>query len=175
MNDFPVHVALPTISPVPLSVPPAPSLARTTRPRYRCACCIPRSAFLQLLQDVRDADHVPHWRVPAPITRPILWTCMAGAWQAQGLLSAVSPPVVGGTGHATPLVRRRGGRAAAGGGAECVLSGGRIFTADRTQLWCEALAIDAGRIVAIGTQADIEAWIGEHTEVIELDGRLVIP
>ena len=181
MNDFPVPVALPTIptiptiSPVPLSVPRAPSLARTTRPRHRCACCIPRSAFLQLLQDVRDADHVPDWRVPAPITRPILWTCMAGAWQAQGLLSAVSPPVVGGAGHATPLVRRRGGRAAAGGGAERVLSGGRIFTADRAQLWCEALAIDAGRIVAIGTQADIEAWIGEHTEVIELEGRLVIP
>ena len=110
MNDFPVPVALPTIptiSPVPLSVPPAPSLARKTRPHYRCACCISRSAFLQLLQDVRDADHLPDWRVPAPITRPILWTCMAGAWQAQpqGTSEAVSPAVVDGAGHATPLVR----------------------------------------------------------------------
>ncbi|MNK82928.1 N-substituted formamide deformylase precursor [compost metagenome] len=169
------HAALPVTSPVAMPPLPAPSPAKKNSAHYRCACCIPRAAFLQLLHDVHRAAHDADWRQPAPLTRPMLWTCMAAAWQAQPLgLSGAALPAAGSDG-AAPLVRRRGGPSKAPGGAERVLSGGRIFTADRTHPWCEALAIDEGRIVATGTRAEIEAWIGERTEVIELQGRLVIP
>lgn len=53
---------------------------------------------------------------------------------------------------------------------------GKIATMDPAQPYVEALAARGGELVAVGSTADVEPWIGTETEVIELDsGQLAIP
>jgi predicted amidohydrolase YtcJ len=59
--------------------------------------------------------------------------------------------------------------------ADLVLRGGRIATMDATRSWATALAVRAGRIVAVGTDLAVEDLIGPSTRVIELRGRTVTP
>lgn len=59
--------------------------------------------------------------------------------------------------------------------AELVLTNARIYTVEEAQPWAEAIAIDGGEIVFVGAAEEAEAWIGEATEVLDLDGRLVLP
>ena len=59
--------------------------------------------------------------------------------------------------------------------ADLVLRGGKLATLEAASPQASAIAICAGRIVALGEQADIAAWIGPKTQVIELNGRRVIP
>lgn len=59
--------------------------------------------------------------------------------------------------------------------ADTVLSGGNILTVDDNFSTVEALAITDGRIVATGDAADIAKFVGDETDVIELDGKTVIP
>jgi predicted amidohydrolase YtcJ len=59
--------------------------------------------------------------------------------------------------------------------ADLVLRGGHVVTVDSTMPEAEAVAIRGHTILAVGTNAEIEAYIGSDTEVIELDGRLVVP
>jgi predicted amidohydrolase YtcJ len=59
--------------------------------------------------------------------------------------------------------------------AELVLRGGRIVTLDDRIPEAEALAVRDGRIVAIGTAADIAPYVGSSTEVIELHTRFAMP
>jgi predicted amidohydrolase YtcJ len=59
--------------------------------------------------------------------------------------------------------------------ADLVLTGGRIFTADAARTWAEALAVRAGRIVAVGGDRDVRPLVDAGTRVIELRGRTVTP
>jgi len=59
--------------------------------------------------------------------------------------------------------------------ADLVLRGGKIVTVDASLPEVQALAAKNGRIVALGTDAEIAAFIGDATRVIELDGNLAIP
>ena len=59
--------------------------------------------------------------------------------------------------------------------ADLILRGGKIVTVDPGHPEAEALAARGGRIIAVGTNAEIEPLRGPATEVIELGGRLVIP
>ena len=59
--------------------------------------------------------------------------------------------------------------------ADLVLLGGKIVTVDDADREVEALAARGGSIVALGTSAEIEAYVGDATEVVDLDGRLVVP
>jgi predicted amidohydrolase YtcJ len=59
--------------------------------------------------------------------------------------------------------------------ADLVLVGGDVITMDDTQPAASAIAIDRGRIVAVGNAASVQGWIGEGTRVVELDGRSVTP
>ncbi|HET7456111.1 MAG TPA: amidohydrolase [Gemmatimonadaceae bacterium] len=56
-----------------------------------------------------------------------------------------------------------------------ILTGGKVFTADSTHPWAEALAIRGERIVAVGTTADVRRLAGRATREIALGGRVVIP
>ncbi|TDI44485.1 MAG: hypothetical protein E2P02_09430 [Acidobacteria bacterium] len=56
--------------------------------------------------------------------------------------------------------------------AELVFRGGAIYTLNAEAPWADGLAIADGRILAIG---NIEAFIGEDTRVVDLDGRLLLP
>ena len=60
-------------------------------------------------------------------------------------------------------------------GVDLVLRGGIVATVDADDSMAEALAINDGWIVAVGSNEDIDTLIGAGTEVIELDGRLAVP
>ena len=59
--------------------------------------------------------------------------------------------------------------------ADLVVTGGRIVTVDDALPEAEALAVTGHTITAVGTNQEIAGYVGPSTEVIELDGRLVIP
>lgn len=59
--------------------------------------------------------------------------------------------------------------------ADLVLTGGTIVTVDDKQPRAAAVAVRDGRIVAVGDETDVLSWIGEGTQVVELDGAVVYP
>ena len=59
--------------------------------------------------------------------------------------------------------------------ADLVLTGGRVVTVDDALPEAEALAVTGYTITAVGTNEEIAGYVGPSTEVVELDGRLVIP
>ncbi len=59
--------------------------------------------------------------------------------------------------------------------ADLVLLGGKIVTVDDAGREVQALAARDGKIVALGTREEIQAHIGDATEVLDLEGRLAIP
>jgi predicted amidohydrolase YtcJ len=58
---------------------------------------------------------------------------------------------------------------------DLILLNGRVFTADASQPYVEALAVRGDRIVAVGTSANIGALAGAKTMRIDLAGRVVTP
>jgi predicted amidohydrolase YtcJ len=62
-----------------------------------------------------------------------------------------------------------------GNPADLVLTGGHAYLVDAARSWAEAVAVADGRIVAVGTNAEVSALIGRHTEVIDLAGRMLLP
>jgi len=58
---------------------------------------------------------------------------------------------------------------------DTILVNGKIVTVDARASTREALAVRDGRIVSLGTTADIRKLAGPRTRVIDLQGRTVIP
>ncbi len=59
--------------------------------------------------------------------------------------------------------------------ADLVLVNGAIYTIDQEGTVAEALAIMDGKIMAVGSSDDLESYIGPDTEVIDLEGKMVLP
>lgn len=59
--------------------------------------------------------------------------------------------------------------------ADLVLQGGQIYQVDEGRHWAQALAIQNGRVVAVGDNQAVSAWIGPATRRIELGGQMVLP
>jgi len=59
--------------------------------------------------------------------------------------------------------------------ADLVLHNGVVITVDDSLPEAQAIAINGHTITAVGNNADIGAYIGDNTEVIDLQGRLAIP
>ena len=59
--------------------------------------------------------------------------------------------------------------------ADLALTGGAIYTVDGSRSWAQAIAIDDGRIVYVGTDAGARDYIGPQTKVVPLKGRMVVP
>ena len=59
--------------------------------------------------------------------------------------------------------------------ADLILVDGAVYTVDAVRSWAQAVAIKDGRIVAVGADADIRAWMGTNTEVVDLRGRMLVP
>ncbi|HWV96401.1 MAG TPA: amidohydrolase [Xanthobacteraceae bacterium] len=59
--------------------------------------------------------------------------------------------------------------------ADTVLLNGRILTADAAFSIAEAVAIREGRFMAVGSNAEVKAFVGATTEVTDLGGRTVVP
>src|SRR5262249_25153513 len=58
--------------------------------------------------------------------------------------------------------------------AELVIHG-TVLTVDDSQPTAEALAVTGGRIVAVGSRADVEPHIGPDTEVLDIGDGCVMP
>jgi hypothetical protein len=59
--------------------------------------------------------------------------------------------------------------------ADRIFANGRILTFDTRRPRATARAVADGRIAAVGDRADVKAWRGRRTEVVDLRGATVIP
>jgi predicted amidohydrolase YtcJ len=59
--------------------------------------------------------------------------------------------------------------------AELVLHSGRVFTGTGLHETATAVAVSGGRVVAVGSDADVRAAVGAAAETLDLAGRLVLP
>ena len=61
------------------------------------------------------------------------------------------------------------------GQADLVVTHARVWTGDPTLPEAQALAVLGERLVAVGSAAQIEAWRGPRTKVVDAGGRRVLP
>ena len=59
--------------------------------------------------------------------------------------------------------------------AELVLTNGRIYTVDAEQPWAEAVAIEDGRFVFVGSTNEVRAFVDDETSEFDLGGSFVLP
>jgi predicted amidohydrolase YtcJ len=59
--------------------------------------------------------------------------------------------------------------------ADFVFINGAVFVADQARSWARAVAVERGRITAVGTDGSVMDQIGPRTEVVDLAGRLLAP
>ena len=59
--------------------------------------------------------------------------------------------------------------------ADLVATGGAVLTVDADFTVAEALAVREGRVLAVGPDEEIRAFVGPDTQVIDLAGRTVVP
>lgn len=59
--------------------------------------------------------------------------------------------------------------------ADFVLLGGVVWTGVPGAALTEAVAVRSGKIQAVGSAAEIQGFVGPETEVLELDGRMIVP
>jgi predicted amidohydrolase YtcJ len=75
------------------------------------------------------------------------------------LLSAAAAP------HQQPLVQP----------ADLVLTNGKVVTVEDSLPEAQAVAVRGGRIIALGRAVDMQPFVGPATEVVDLQGKLLIP
>ena len=59
--------------------------------------------------------------------------------------------------------------------ADIIYTNGKIYTVNTTQPWAEAVAIKDGKFLKVGSTTDVEALTDENTEVVDLEGKFVMP
>ena len=59
--------------------------------------------------------------------------------------------------------------------ADLVLRNGKIVTVDEDFAVVESMAIEKGRIQAVGRNEDVDKWVSAKTRVVDLEGKMVLP
>src|SRR5215467_5044544 len=59
--------------------------------------------------------------------------------------------------------------------ADLIITNAKIWTVDKTRANAEALAVLGERIVAVGSAAEVDAWHGPQTKVLDAQGKLLLP
>ena len=59
--------------------------------------------------------------------------------------------------------------------ADLVFVNGAVYTVDAARRWARGVAVRGGRIVAVGTDDEVRGLSGRDTEVIDLEGRMLLP
>jgi predicted amidohydrolase YtcJ len=62
-----------------------------------------------------------------------------------------------------------------GSAADLVFLNGDVYTVDAARSWAQAVAVQDGGIVAVGTDDEVRDLIGHGTEVVDLAGRMLLP
>ena len=61
------------------------------------------------------------------------------------------------------------------GNADLAFVNGAVYTVDAARSWAQAVAVRDGRIGVVGTDADIRTHVGQATEIVDLNGRMLVP
>jgi predicted amidohydrolase YtcJ len=59
--------------------------------------------------------------------------------------------------------------------ADLVITNATVWTVDKAHPTAQAVAVLGDRIVAVGSNADVDVWRGHDTKVIDAGGKLVLP
>ncbi|MGI8415717.1 MAG: amidohydrolase [Nakamurella sp.] len=59
--------------------------------------------------------------------------------------------------------------------ADVVFTGGPVLTMDAARPRAESVAVRGGRITAVGSSREVSGLVGTDTEVVDLDGRALLP
>jgi len=59
--------------------------------------------------------------------------------------------------------------------ANLVMKNASVYTVDKERSWAQAIAITDGKIVFVGTDADVQPYIDSGTVVMDMDGKMVLP
>ena len=59
--------------------------------------------------------------------------------------------------------------------ADLIVVNAKVWTVDTNRPQAQAVAVLGERIVAVGTNAEVDAWRGPHTTVIDAAGKLLMP
>ncbi|MDZ4730862.1 MAG: amidohydrolase [Xanthomonadales bacterium] len=59
--------------------------------------------------------------------------------------------------------------------ADSVFLGAAVYTSNPEQAWAEAVAVSGDEIVFVGEEQAARDWIGPETQVLELDGKMLMP
>jgi len=59
--------------------------------------------------------------------------------------------------------------------AHLIITNAKVWTVDKTRPTAEAVAVVGDRIIAVGSNAEIEAWRGPNTRAINAGGKLLLP
>jgi hypothetical protein len=97
-----------------------------------------------------------------------------GSWLRNSAVILLALTMIGGAAGAEALAQPAADLVPAGT-ADRILINGKIVTVDVDFLIAEALAVQGERILAVGTDAEISELSGPATQVLDLDGRTVIP
>lgn len=60
-------------------------------------------------------------------------------------------------------------------GADLIISNAKVWTGEKAQPAAQAVAILGERIVAVGSNADVEVWRGPNTKLLDAQGELLLP
>src|ERR1051325_3710661 len=59
--------------------------------------------------------------------------------------------------------------------AELVVLNAKVYTMDPAMARAEALAVDGGRFVAVGSNADIRGLVAKRTQTFDAKGMTIVP
>ena len=59
--------------------------------------------------------------------------------------------------------------------ADLIIRNAKVWTVDKDHPTAQAVAVLGDRIVAVGSNADVEAWHGARTRTIDASGKLLLP
>src|SRR3984885_13864616 len=114
---------------------------------------------------------VPSKKVRAPAAAAMIGT-MAALMTA---IAAAGAPGAAPAAAAASAATAPAGATVPAGAADTVYRHGLVYTVDAQDSVQQALAIRAGRIVYVGSDAGLAAYIGPKTMVFDLRGRMLMP
>jgi predicted amidohydrolase YtcJ len=59
--------------------------------------------------------------------------------------------------------------------ADLIITNAKVWTVDKSQPAAQAVAVLGERIVAVGSNADVNSWRGPQSRVIDAQGKLLLP
>ena len=59
--------------------------------------------------------------------------------------------------------------------ADSVFTNGKVYTVNESEPWADAFAVKDGKFLAVGSNEEIKAYMGEGTEVVDLNGQFITP